>query len=244
MNNYYDIYQNTAVLLRPILRYGSQGDYVRFLQFQLKQLNFYNGNIDGFFGNDTVQSVKAFQANNRLVADGVVGRDTWSALTYLYSPLPICEEFLIHTVQLGETLWGIARKYSTTVDEIMNLNNLTSTTLSIGQKLKIPETIIVPPTTDNIYIVQKGDTLWSISSRFNTTVDEIMRLNNLTSTTLSIGQQLTIPSTESIVTYIVQKGDTLYSIASRFNTTVDEIKVLNNLTTNLLSIGQVLKIPN
>ena len=71
-------------------------------------------------------------------------------------------------------------------------------------------------------------------------VDELKRINNLTSNNLSIGQMLKLPSSD--VNYIVVKGDSLYSIARKYNTTVDELKRLNNLSSNNLSIGQVLKI--
>ena len=93
------------------------------------------------------------------------------------------------------------------------------------------------------YIVKSGDTLYSIAKRYNTTVDELKKINNLSSNMLSIGQQLLIPSTENYITYYVKSGDNLYSIARTYNTTVDQIKKLNNLTSDLLSIGQVLLIP-
>lgn len=114
----------------------------------------------------------------------------------------------------------------------------------MGQRLLIPtKEEIVPPST-NIYIVVAGDTLWSISKRFNTTVNDIKRVNNLTSDILSIGQRLIIPSTSSNnLTYIVVAGDTLWNISRRFNTTVSDIKRLNNLTSDILSIGQQLIIP-
>lgn len=98
------------------------------------------------------------------------------------------------------------------------------------------------------YTVRPGDTLYAIASRYNTTVDVIKRLNNLTSNVLSVGQVLRIPSSNnedvSSSTYIVKPGDTLYAIASRYHTTVDAIKRLNNLTSNVLSVGQVLRIPS
>ena len=177
---------------RPTLRIGDSGSYVIELQTILKSLLYYVGTIDGVFGKNTENAVKEFQTNNKLTADGIVGRDTWSALATLYSPLAICENGTtggdnIYTVVSGDTLYSIARRYNTTVDEIKRLNNLTSNILQIGQQLIIPST-----TNDNIYTVVSGDTLYSIARRYNTTVDEIKRLNNLTSNILQIGQQLII----------------------------------------------------
>ena len=149
-----------------------------------------------------------------------------------------------YTVVKGDSLYSIARKYNLTVDELKSMNNLSSNTLSIGQKLIIGKT-----TYSNVYIVKKGDTLYSIARNYNTTVDEIKKANNLSSNSLSIGQELVIPTksenqTVSTQTYTVKKGDTLYNIAKNFNTTVTDIKKLNNLNSNILSVGQKLIIPS
>ncbi len=153
-----------------------------------------------------------------------------------------------YTVKKGDTLYSIAQKYNTTVDEIKRLNNLTSNTLSIGQVLKIPNLSNDNNTnTNNTYTVVSGDTLWSIARKFNTTVDEIKKLNNLTNNMLSIGQVLKIPSNNSsnnYTTYTVKAGDSLWSISRKYGTTVDAIKSLNGLSSNNLAIGQILKIPN
>ena len=96
----------------------------------------------------------------------------------------------------------------------------------------------------NTYIVVKGDNLYQIAKKYNVTVDELKKQNNLASNILSIGQKLTIPNQkEEYTIYTVVKGDTLYQIAKQNNTTIDELKKQNNLTSNLLSIGQKLKIP-
>ena len=157
------------------------------------------------------------------------------------------EEENIYIVKKGDTLYSIAMANNTTVDELKKANNLTSNILSTGQLLKIPSALLPEST----YIVKKGDSLYSIANKYNTTVEELKRINNLTSNILSIGQILKLPSDkasdveneENTISYTVQKGDSLYSIARKYDTTIDRIKDLNNLTTNLLSIGQVLLIP-
>jgi len=156
-----------------------------------------------------------------------------------------------YTVQSGDTLWTISRKFGLTVNELKVLNNLTSNTLSIGQVLKVSKTT---PSTDakttTTYTVKSGDTLWKIAQNYNTSVDKIKSLNNLTSNNLSIGQTLKIPSTEeptiptqNTIKYTVQSGDTLWKIANRFNIAVDKLKDFNNLNSNNLQIGQILTIP-
>ena len=154
----------------------------------------------------------------------------------------------VHIVKLGDTLYSIARKYNVTVDYLKRINNLTSDILSISQKLLISSE---DGSSDvNIYTVQKGDSLYSIANKYNTTVDKIKTQNNLTSNDLYIGQQLNIPKgvideiISNDLTYTVKSGDTLYSIAKNHNTTVDNLKIANNLTSNILSVGQILTIPN
>lgn len=156
----------------------------------------------------------------------------------------------IYTVQKGDTLYRIANMFNTTVSELKRLNNLTSDTLKVGQVLLIREPIELPTTT-TIYTVQKGDSLYSIATAFNTTVDTIKQLNNLTSNTILIGQQLLVPGSdndnneeiENYDIYEVVKGDSLWSIAQRYGITVDELINLNNLDNINLKIGDKLKVP-
>lgn len=98
------------------------------------------------------------------------------------------------------------------------------------------------------YIVKRGDTLYSISKRFNIPINEIKRINSLESDNLNIGQALLLNEKSSTYpeanTYIVKAGDTLYSIALNNNTTVSALQEANNLTNNNLKIGQLLQIPD
>lgn len=151
------------------------------------------------------------------------------------------KESNIYTVKKGDSLWLIANKYGTTVDELKSANKLKSNTLSIGQTLIIPEK---KENTNKIsYVVKKGDSLWLIANKYDTTVEKIKSTNNLKSNTLSIGQVLVIPSSSEFITYTVKKGDSLWLIANKYNTTVDNIKKLNNLSSNNLQINQKLILP-
>ena len=96
---------------------------------------------------------------------------------------------------------------------------------------------------ENEYIVKKGDTLYSIAKKYNTTVENLKKNNNLVSNIINIGDILVISKDNNENIYVVQKGDSLWSISRKYNITVDDIKRANNLTSNLLSIGQKLIIP-
>lgn len=150
-------------------------------------------------------------------------------------------QYNTYTVQSGDTLYQIANRYGISVSELMEINNLSSNILTIGQKLLVPKTIVQQPTNNEItYTVQSGDSLYQIANRYGISVNELKNYNNITSNLLSIGQQLKIPTASEGITYVVKSGDNLYSIASQYNTTVDEIKRKNNLSSNLLNIGQIL----
>lgn len=106
---------------------------------------------------------------------------------------------IVYTVKKGDSLWTIAQQYNTTISALKTRNNLTSNVLSIGQQLIIPSSTQTPsngsnntPPAEKTYVVQRGDSLWLIASKNNTTVDELKRLNNLTSNVLQIGQILRI----------------------------------------------------
>ena len=94
-----------------------------------------------------------------------------------------------YTVEKGDSLWNIAKRFGVLIQDLIDINNLANIDLQIGQQLLIPS-----DATPTIYTVQKGDSLWNIAKRYNTTVDKIKELNNLESNNLSINQQLQIPN--------------------------------------------------
>lgn len=190
-----------------ILRQGSSGPDVITLQYLLNIISEYYPEIpslaqDGIFGSGTRQSVIAFQRTMGLNADGVVGPLTWKALYDTYRGImqnvpsqkpdgaPDETGTFQYTVEPGDTLWLISRRYGTTVEAIKRLNGLTGDMLYIGQVLKIPG---AQTNGYREYTVQPGDSLWLLSRRFGTTVEAIMKLNNLTSDLINAGQVLKIP---------------------------------------------------
>ena len=154
---------------------------------------------------------------------------------------PVAKNYI---VKKGDTLYSIARDNNTSVNSLIEANQLTTDQLKVGEQLIIPdssEEIDIVSDDYDLYTVEKGDSLWSISKKYGITFQELIDINNLSNLTLQIGQQLLVPKTNNNY-YMVQSGDTLWSVAKRNNLTVQELKDLNNLTSNLLTIGQQLLI--
>jgi LysM repeat protein len=168
-------------------------------------------------------------------------------------------------VAAGDTLYSISNRFGTTVAALRSANNLTSDILSIGQSLTISAAVASPAQpaapVPAQYTVVTGDTLYSISNRFGTTVAALRNANNLTSDILSIGQKLTIPAAGTTTgepptptplveeerktfTYNVKSGDSLSVIAKRFGVSVEGIRAANHLNSDLLQVGQALTIPD
>lgn len=95
------------------------------------------------------------------------------------------------------------------------------------------------------YIVEKGDTLYSLSKRFNISIEELKRINNLNDDILSIGQVLKLSNTDDneYDTYIVKKGDSLWAISKEYNIPLNELIKINSLTDLTLQINQELLVP-
>lgn len=190
---------------------------------------------------EKLKSLNNLTSNNLTIGDSLIVKDSSENSDNSSS----VDNNKYYIVKKGDSLYSIARRNNMTVDELKSLNNLTSNILSIGQKLIISNGSNV---SNNVYVVKKGDTLWSIANNFNVSVNDLKNANNKSNNSLSIGEQLIIPGKStgenvSTIIYTVKSGDNLYSIARRYNVTVNEIKSLNNLSSNLLSIGQKLSIP-
>lgn len=177
-----------------------------------------------------------------------------------------------YTVQSGDTLSGIALKFSTTSSKLAQLNSISNPNLIyVGQRLLVNQSSNSnssssgqsSSTTTNTeasaasYTVKSGDTLSGIASQYNTTVNQIVSLNQLSNPNLIyVGQVLKLKNSQTTNsssssstaattagTYTVKAGDTLSAIASRYSTSSSTLASLNSLSNpNLIYVGQVLKV--
>ena len=165
-----------------------------------------------------------------------------------------------YTVKAGDSLWGISQTYGTTVNNLKQINNLSSNVIYVGQVLKLKQqsnstSNQTPQSTTDTYTVQSGDTLWGIANTHDTTVNNLKQINDLTSDTIYVGQVLKFkqqsttqqessqPSqSNSSDFYTVKAGDSLWKIAMGNDLTVSHLKQMNNLTTNTIYVGQQLRI--
>jgi LysM repeat protein len=161
---------------------------------------------------------------------------------------------VIYVVQSGDTLYSIARRFGVSVQALIQVNNLARPGfIWVGQRLIIPRGTAATPTPSAnpvIYIVQRGDTLYSIARRYGTTVQALALLNRIANPSLIFaGQRLIIsgsgaPVPPHVRVHIVQPGETLYSLAHRYRTTVWAIAMANHLASpNVIYVGQSLVIP-
>lgn len=115
------------------ISHGSSGPDVRVVQSLLNRIGYNAGPVDGIFGSGTYQAVTAFQTNNSLVPDGIVGPATWAVLDRLL------RGYDTYTVRPGDTLYQIARAYYTSVDAIITANpGIDPNVIMVGQRLVIP----------------------------------------------------------------------------------------------------------
>lgn len=164
---------------------------------------------------------------------------------------------VVHVVSWGDTLFSIASRYGTSMNAVMQANNLRNADfIWVGERLVIPgpTTAPAPPTGTTTYLVQTGDTLFSIATRYGTSVSALMQANGLYNYWIYAGQTLRIPGSPALpivppppsqgIYHIVRPGDYLSLIATQYGTTVYAMQIANRLPNpSFIWTGQRLFVP-
>lgn len=177
----------------------------------------------------------------------------------------------IYSVQAGDHLWGLARKFGTTVRELQVLNGLgEDAALQIGQQLRLPTgissstalpSVSAPaaqvPASGSSYQVVAGDSLSAIAKRFNTQVDTLKSLNGLTNDRILVGDNLVVPSGDAAAVpatvapsspadaliHVVEAGEYPSTIAKRYGLSVQDLLDANGISDpRKLQVGQKLTV--
>ena len=193
----------------------------------------------------------------RTVRVAVPGHLVARAEEYLKRPIAPKPTYATYRVRPGDTWWGLARKYKMSVKALQNMNTVKKK-LHVGQVLRIPVDFSGNPAAADArawaarranYIVQAGDTLWSIARQFQTDTATLKRANGLgRSSFIRVGQKLFVPDAgsaetkaakaqseavrEELVHYKVRPGDSLWNIARRFGVTTSQLRSWNKLAKN------------
>jgi len=269
-----------VAFLNPSFKQGvipASGDFTFKLRLRKK-------NIGDFINNET--ALYAYKTKKGLERDSMMALINGSY-----------RETELHAVKSGESLGSIARRYDMTVSELKSLNNLHKNYVKSRQKLLVYTKSSKRKTTESsstaamnaqaskkessgssssssrentnvVHVVKNGESLGVIAQKYNCSIDEIKKWNDLESNKILIGQKLKIGSSEQDESegrttasnkktsrtssgstqkfryYTILSGDNLWDIADKFDITVSQIKALNDIKNyNRLRPGQKIKIP-
>jgi membrane-bound lytic murein transglycosylase D len=171
----------------------------------------------------------------------------------------------IYTVVKSDNLYLIAKDFNTTVANLKAWNNLETENIAIGDKLVVAEKkpIIEEVVKNKYHVVEKGEFLGQIARSYNLTINELLELNNLSSTSVLAGTKLIVGTDDNQVVankssqmakfensknykaeklYQVKKGDSLFSISKQFSVPVADIKKWNEMKDEKIQPGMKLKI--
>lgn len=168
-----------------------------------------------------------------------------------------------HTVERGQTIYGISTMYGVSEDEVYNLNPASREYIKVGEKLKIPQREMTASSTGKIedmytfHTIQPKETLYGVSKQYNVSLEQITKANpGLTSQTFSTGKIIRIPAVEieslpvteiktvvKEIEYKIKKKETMYSLCKRFNITSNKLIEYNPELKSGLQAGMVIKIP-
>ena len=221
-------------------------------------------------------SSEKISSNQKIVASEVkASKDEKTKKTTQQEPI-ISNASVFYVVQKGDNLGSIAKKYDVTVAEILEWNGLSNNTIQLGASLQVvkkaleskEELVTGPERKDIEYVVQKGDNLGDIASKFGSSLSDLKLWNKLPNNTIAIGKSLIVAKDEIVIVtekatvnsfksksnatsaakktsadYYVKKGDSLFSIAKKYpGVSISDLKKWNGISSEDIKPGMKLKI--
>ena len=150
-----------------------------------------------------------------------------------------------HTVGKGDTLSGIASKHGVSVKELQGWNQLSGSTIFVGQKLTLHTSSGATSTSSKVtHVVARGETLSGIAARYGVSSADVQRWNGVSNAShIQVGQKLTVHTASAgWKTYTVKGGDSLGKIATAHGCSVSDIKSWNELSSSVIHPGQKLRL--
>ncbi len=186
-----------------------------------------------FFISTVLAQVKTERSNKIIIIDG--------------------KKIYLHIVKAGQTLYSISKVYNVSQKNIYKENNIFTSGIKSGQVLKIP--FITEGQSDkadySTHKVEKGETLYSISRKYNVSINDIILHNSAAKYNINVGQIIKIPNLEkgnfefqddNYFYHTVISGESLFSLSQLYGSTIEQIKLTNSDAKKGLKVGQVLKI--
>ncbi|HNP32039.1 MAG TPA: LysM peptidoglycan-binding domain-containing protein [Flavobacterium sp.] len=234
--------------------------------------------IEAVASNDRKATPEAKQSRTELKADSVSVKESTAlasntAKTFREEKVVSYKDVVkMHKVKRGDNLGDISDKYGVTVAEIKKWNHIKGSNIIPGKSLKIVknervvttvrkevkadknavETAVASNDDDkpsDYYEVQRGDNLFSIAKKFNVSLEDLKRWNNLDGLNVDQGAKIALVGDEDsaketankpevkITEHVVEKGENLGSIARKFDVAISDIKEWNNMEDNTVQLG-------
>lgn len=201
-----------------------------------------------------------------LISFGAYSQDTLRIEKSNYIENINNRDYYIHFVKKGNTLFSISKVYGVDVDLIVKENSIARDSLNIGQLLKIPVKTEKNIFTDKIgpdkkyifHVIKKGETLYSLSRKYNLTYDELYELNPEIKNSFKVGYEIKIPvetkknkknkisespEKDKYISHIIKRKETLFGISKKYSISISELMLLNPKLKNGLKKGMKIKIP-
>lgn len=179
------------------------------------------------------------------------------------APAAASKPATVHTVARGDTLSGVADRYHVTTTQLRQWNGLSSSTILVGQKLKVSAgssgggttaAAASAPSSSRTHTVGRGETLASIARKYGVSTADLQKWNGIRDAShIEVGQRLKVgggsgggsvasASSGAWTTVTVQRGESLGVIAERHGCSVTELKSWNGLSSSVIQPGQKLKV--